>query len=59
MAAHPEVTHATSWDHPGFWEAERIPGDGHWTERGCAAIAAIAAPALRRALTRPSPAAGG
>jgi len=50
LAAHPGVAHVAAWDHPDFWEAEKIPGDGHWTARGCASIAAIVAPTLRRQL---------
>lgn len=55
MAAHPQVAAVTSWDVQGFWEAEKIPGDGHWTERGCAAIAALTAPGLRRRFAEPRP----
>jgi hypothetical protein len=50
LAAHPTVASVASWNHPEFWQAEKIPGDGHWTARGCAAIAAIVAPALRQQL---------
>jgi hypothetical protein len=54
-AAHPAVGHTASWEHPGFSEAEKIPHDGHWSETGCATIAAFVAPALRRELAAPTP----
>jgi hypothetical protein len=54
-AAHPAVGHLASWEHPGFSHAEKIPHDGHWSEAGCATIAALVAPALRRELAAPPP----
>lgn len=51
MAAHPDVGHVTSWEHPEYWDAERIPSDGHWTEAGCQAIAGIVTPPLRAQLS--------
>jgi hypothetical protein len=55
MAAHPEVVLASSWDHPEFWEAERIPYDGHWTEAGSETIAGIVTPVLRDQLEGGAP----
>ena len=51
MAAHPDVAHVPSGEDPRYWEAEKIPHDGHWTEAGCRAIAAIVAPAVRAQLS--------
>jgi hypothetical protein len=59
IAAHPEVGHVAAWEDPRYWQAERIPYDGHWNEAGCATIAAIVTPALRSQLAAGAPAAGG
>jgi hypothetical protein len=52
LRAHPDVGHLTSWDASTFAQAERIPHDGHWTERGCQTIAALLAPAVHAQLSR-------
>jgi hypothetical protein len=44
------VGYVAAWEDPRYWQAERIPSDGHWTEAGCATIAAIVTPALRAQL---------
>ena len=50
MAAHPAVGHITAGEDPRYWEAEKIPGDGHWTESGCQTIADMVAPLVRAQL---------
>lgn len=55
LAAHPDVAHVSSWDDPRYWQAEKIPHDGHWTEAGCREIAAIVTPVLRTQLSGVSP----
>jgi hypothetical protein len=51
----PRRRRASSWDEPGLHEAEKIPGDGHWTVAGCERIAALAAPLVRRQLAAAPP----
>jgi hypothetical protein len=50
-AAHRDVTARSAWDEPRYWDAEKIPHDGHWTESGCRTIAAIIEPLVRAQLT--------
>ena len=51
LAAHPDALSVSSWQHPGFERAERIPDDGHWNESGCREIALMMLPALRASLS--------
>lgn len=50
MATHREVAQTSSWQHPEYWSADKIPYDGHWTEAGCRTIAGIVTPLLRTEL---------
>jgi hypothetical protein len=50
MAAHRDVVQRSAWDEPRYWEAEKIPHDGHWTVSGCRTIAQIIEPAIRSQL---------
>ena len=59
LAAHPEVAQVSLGDDPRFWQAERIPSDGHWTEAGCQTVAEMMVPAVRAQLTEQASAAGG
>src|SRR4029453_7432661 len=47
MDEHPDVSQVSSWKDDRYWQAEKIPHDGHWTEAGCQTIAAMVAPVLR------------
>jgi hypothetical protein len=55
MRAHPGVRDVRAWEEPRFANAERIPGDGHWTEAGCADVAAVTIPVTRVQLAARAP----